>query len=79
MNPKFLFVMILDNTIRSTENRNPFLTMTEIHYSFYKESFGTAYLAKLCISKEKAFQEVSDLQIESVVILWTFRSAACKC
>lgn len=53
--------------------------MTEIHYSFYKESFGKAYLAKLCISKEKAFQEVSDLQIESVVILWTFRSAACKC
>lgn len=55
MNPKFLFVTILDNMIRSTENRNPFLTMTEIHCSFYKESFGEAYLAKLCISEEEAF------------------------
>lgn len=29
--------------------------MTEIHCSTYKESFGKAYLAKLCISKEEAF------------------------
>lgn len=42
-------------TQKSLSDIAPEIHCSEIHCFFFKESFGKAYLARLCISKEEVF------------------------